>query len=133
MKENHTVICFLRHEGKILILRRSSKVRYYHGKWNGVSGYIEEGENPDQTAVKEVQEETGLEGKILAIGEVVEIPDEAIGIKWMTHPYLFEVDTEEIKMDWEHTEFKWVIPEEITNYDCVPKLKEALEKVWKRK
>ena len=42
MAERRVVTCFLMHQGKLLVLRRSAKVRTYQGKWAGVSGYIED-------------------------------------------------------------------------------------------
>lgn len=36
------VIIFVKHKGKILLLKRSSKVRAYKGKWQVVAGYLDE-------------------------------------------------------------------------------------------
>ena len=35
-----------------------------------------------------------------------------------------------VNLDWEHDQYKWVNPKEIENYDTVPKLKEALDRVY---
>jgi hypothetical protein len=32
-------------------------------------------------------------------------------------------------LDWEHDQYKWIRPAEIENYDTVPRLKEALDRV----
>ncbi len=45
------------------------------------------------------------------------------------HTFLFEVDTDVITIDWEHTEYKWIPPEDVTGFDTVPKLPVALESV----
>jgi dATP pyrophosphohydrolase len=42
---------------KVLLLERADKV----GFWQSVTGSIEEGETPYQAAIREVQEETGLD------------------------------------------------------------------------
>jgi len=34
-----------------------------------------------------------------------------------------------IRIDWEHTQFKWIKPHEIDNYTTMPKLKETLAQV----
>ena len=47
-------------EEKILILKRSDKVRTYRGLWSGVSGYVEKDEEPIDTAYKEISEEVSL-------------------------------------------------------------------------
>ena len=45
-------------------------------------------------------------------------------------PVLVELkDKSEIKLDWEHTEFKWIKPEEMKNYDTVTSLDKSLKKV----
>lgn len=133
MEERHVVTCFLEHEGKIPLFRRSQKVGTYRGKWAGVSGYIEEGNTPLEQAFIEIGEETGLsEGDVELIKEGVplEIIDEEMGRKWVVHPFRFKVKTpHKIVIDWEHTELKWIDPEDIVEYETVPNLVETWERV----
>ncbi|MEW5759997.1 MAG: NUDIX pyrophosphatase [Candidatus Thermoplasmatota archaeon] len=125
MKKN-VVTCFIKYKGKILILKRSDKVRTHKGKWAGVSGYVEENEKPEFTAYKEVKEEVGL-GKDEIVLKKVGMPFEIEREDWVVHTFLFETEKEpNISIDWEHTEYRWIQPDEIENYDTVPKLKEAL-------
>ncbi|ELK44964.1 translation initiation factor aIF-2B subunit alpha, partial [Haloferax sp. BAB-2207] len=37
----HVVTVFLRHDGRVLLTRRSDAVGTYQGRWAGVSGYVE--------------------------------------------------------------------------------------------
>ncbi|MFQ5925733.1 MAG: NUDIX domain-containing protein, partial [Dehalococcoidia bacterium] len=60
MEERHVVTCFLEHDNKIKLFRRSERVGVYRGRWAGVSGYVEEGNTPYQQALEEIEEETGL-------------------------------------------------------------------------
>jgi 8-oxo-dGTP diphosphatase len=54
-------LCYLRHQGKTLMLHRIKKVNDMHaGKWNGLGGKFLPGETPEQCAMREVQEESGL-------------------------------------------------------------------------
>ena len=53
------VTIFLIHEGKILLLKRSTNVRTMKGMWAGISGYLEN-EDPLIQALKEIREESGL-------------------------------------------------------------------------
>jgi hypothetical protein len=47
------------------------------------------------------------------------------------HPYLYEARGDEpISIDWEHFEYKWVEPGELSAYDTVPGLAEALARVY---
>ena len=61
VKFKKVVTSFIRHRGKILVLRRSEKVGTYKGKWAGVSGYLED-PTPLAQALREINEETGLTG-----------------------------------------------------------------------
>ena len=117
-------------KGKILILKRSDDVGTYKGRWAGVSGYIEKGEIPDETALREVSEELNLgrdDIEFVRKGEVLYARDEAL--LWVVHPFLFEAKKSDIKLDWEHIEYKWILPEDINDYITVPKLKETIESV----
>jgi 8-oxo-dGTP diphosphatase len=123
------VTVFLEHDKKILILKRSQKVKTMKTKWGGISGYIEQ-EEPVKRALKEIAEETGLKNKnvtLLRIGEPLEaVESDKPEITWIVHPFLFSSDTDQIRIDWEHDEYRWINPKEIENYETVPRLEDAL-------
>jgi 8-oxo-dGTP pyrophosphatase MutT (NUDIX family) len=128
--EIHVITCFLKDDDKILILKRSSKVGSYPNKWAGISGYIEGDENPYHRALKEIREEVGLNEddlELLVEGSVIRVRDGP----WVVHPFLFRVKDAEIKLDWEHVDYRWIDPLEIVEYDTVPRLAEALKSVLK--
>jgi PncC family amidohydrolase len=133
VEERHVVTCFLEHEGKICLLRRSQSVGTYKGRWAGVSGYIEPTNSPLDQAFLEMREEAHLseeDVQLVREGEPLEAIDKQLGKRWIIHPYQFRVlEREKIQMDWEHTDLRWVDPEEIVKYDTVPKLAEAWERV----
>jgi 8-oxo-dGTP pyrophosphatase MutT (NUDIX family) len=118
-------------QGKILILKRSDKVGTYRGMWACISGYIEEGEEAEETAFREITEELGLaknDVKLLKKGDVIYARDKRM--LWVIHPFLFAVNKNEFKIDWEHVEYKWILPDEIVDYKTVPKLKETIESLF---
>lgn len=133
LEEKHVVTCFLEHGGKILILRRSSKVGTYQRSWAGVSGYMET--TDIRQAFTEISEETELyknDLKLIKKGEPLEVIDRSLNRKWIVHPFLFHVKApEKIKLDWEHTEVKWIKPRELAKYKTVPGLDKALARVTK--
>ncbi|HEU5367624.1 MAG TPA: NUDIX domain-containing protein [Ktedonobacterales bacterium] len=117
---------------EILIVRRSSRVGTYHGRWAGVSGFVEA--PPDEQAYVELSEETHLgreDVTLLRKGEPLTFVDAALDREWTVHPYLFLVaDPAKIQTDWEATEARWIAPEDLDHYETVPMLKEALQRVY---
>lgn len=102
------------------------------GKWAGVSGYIEGDEDPLDRAFKEISEELGLErGQLRLIkgGTPIEVPDPGGNMLWVVHPFLFQSETDQIKLDWEHDAYRWIPPLEIDSYEVVPHLKDAFRAV----
>ena len=91
----------------------------------------------DEQAWIELREETGLtkkEARLEVKGQPLEVMDIALKTRWVVHPYLFKVTRlDAIKIDWEHTELKWIDPAVIGNFDIVPGLKEALNAVMPEK
>ena len=128
------VTCFLESNGEILVPRRSERVGTYQGRWAGVSGYIEK--TPDEQALTEIREETSLgpdDVKLIKKGEPLPVEDEKLGVRWLVHPYLFQIkDRCKVRIDWEHKESKWIDPGDIDSYQTVPMLKEALARVYRR-
>lgn len=120
---------------RVLILRRSDRVGSYRGRWAAVSGYLE-ADTPLEQALIEIEEEAGLSRDhitLLASAEPLDIPDPEIGVHWRVHPFLFEVsDPDLIRTDWEHTESRWVEPDELRKTDTVPGLADALEALLDR-
>ena len=57
----NTTLCYLEKDGCYLMLHRIKKENdINHDKWIGVGGKFEEKESPEECAVREVKEETGL-------------------------------------------------------------------------
>jgi 8-oxo-dGTP pyrophosphatase MutT (NUDIX family) len=124
----HVVTCFLMRRGRLLILRRSEKVGTYRCLWAGVSGYIEKGERPVDTAFKEVREETNLAAPgIVLVREGPALP--IAFTNFVVHPFLFEVKRGRIRLDWEHSERRWIRPSELWRFGTVPGLAAALRSV----
>jgi 8-oxo-dGTP diphosphatase len=130
-KPTPVVTCFLESEGKIIILLRSDKVGTYQGKWGGVAGFIES--TPVQQALTEIQEETGLSHadiRLVKTGSPIIVADKSLNHQWLVHPFLFHVlNPSKIITDWEHREMRWINPAELGNYDTVPSLLAAYQRV----
>lgn len=125
------VTSFIRHQGMILLLRRSEKVGSYKGKWAGVSGYLE-ATSPLEQALKEIYEEIGLnelQVDFVNSGKPLEVFDKQLCVCWVVYPFLFDTAVpEKISLDWEHVEMQWVEPKALQHLDTVPKLAETYER-----
>ena len=140
MRETPVVTCFLLRTGphghdEVLILRRSGRVRTYRGRWAGVSGYLESTPlTAEEQARREVQEETGLSSadiELVRAGDPLTFEDPELGTRWTVYPFLFRVRPgAAIAIDWEHTEARWVRPGALGRYRTVPRLREALARVY---
>ena len=131
---NDIVTAFIEYRGKILLLRRSQKVKTMKGKWACVSGYIEKSEEPVRRAITEIKEETGFTDeniKFLEEGKPLEAADNMRpnNITWVVHPFYFRSNTNDVRLDWEHDAYKWIHPSELEKFDTVPRLKEAFDSV----
>lgn len=123
------VTAFPRHRGRLLLVRRSDRVRTFPGRWAAISGYLED-PTPLGQAYRELREETGLTEdrlRLVAAGRPLEVPSSETGTLWVVHPFLFEVDDPAaVRLDWEASELRWVTPEELEGLLTVPSLREAL-------
>ncbi|MDW5563610.1 MAG: DUF126 domain-containing protein [Methanomassiliicoccus sp.] len=122
--ESHVVSCVVQDGERLLLLKRSGKVGTFQGYWAAVSGFVEKDEVPMETARKELREETGLEVDVCKEGRVVTVRDKST--VWHVHPYLFRASSPKIEIDWEHTEFCWVRPQEMNGFQTVPGLVEIV-------
>jgi len=74
-------LCFITHGDDILLLKRGEHKRVYPGRYNGIGGHIERDEDPLSGALREIQEETGLDVKNVRFRGVIHVDaGEATGI-----------------------------------------------------
>ena len=114
------------------------------GKLAPISGSIDlHDASPLAAAIRELREETQLnpDDKDLTLhlqGKLFSIEDHAIGRKWTVHPFSWLLKDrhakDRIAIDWEHSGFEWLPPEDILSgkheHDSVPNLAESLWRVW---
>ena len=100
------------------------------GLWSGVSGIIENNETPIDRAKIEIFEEVGIKEKeIRLINKLEKMKIQSQQYKnheWEIFPFLFETKNESIELNWENSEFKWILPTELKNYQTVPSLEKIL-------
>ncbi len=130
MRSTKIVTSFIKDNEKLLILKRSDKVKSMKGLWAGISGIIEKDEEPLKRARIEIFEEVGItEDMITLVRSAEEVRVNSPQYKnheWWIFPFLFEAKNPIIKLNWENSEFKWINVEELKNYETVPSLQKVL-------
>ena len=130
MRSTKIVTSFIKDNEKLLILKRSDKVKSMKGLWAGISGIIERNEMPLKRAKIEIFEEVGItEDMITLVKSTEEMrvnSPQYENHEWEIFPFLFEAKNPMIKLNWENSDFKWINVEELENYDTVPSLQKVL-------
>lgn len=100
-------LCYLRKGGKTLMVHRIKKPNDMHqGKWNGLGGKLEQGETPEECAIREIYEESGLVVKNLVYKGLLTFPGFADEEDWYAFVFVatdFEgelIDSPEGRLDW---------------------------------
>ena len=130
MRSTRIVTSFIKNSNKILILKRSNKVRTMKGLWSGVSGIIENNEVPIDRARIEIFEEVGIKSEQISLVKNIEkikiSSPQYENHEWIVFSFLFETEETEVKLNWENSEFKWIYVDELKNYETVPSLNKIL-------
>ncbi len=130
MRSTKIVTSFIKDNEKLLILKRSEKVKSMKGLWAGISGIIEKNEEPLKRAKIEIFEEVGItEDKITLVKSAEEMrvnSPQYENHEWEIFPFLFKAENPTNVLNWENSEFKWINVEELENYETVPSLQKVL-------
>ena len=101
--------------GEILIIQRDKSLDWQPAEWEIIYGRLDQFETPEDGLQREAKEEIGLTD--LVIGNVLSTwhiyrgdksaDNELIGIT-----YACQTNTRDIKLSYEHSEYRWVKPEQ---------------------
>ncbi len=119
---------FINDNNEILILKRSPHKRMYPNKWDLVAGKLEEGEEHDECLRREVAEEIGITDFDVHRGPgLFKYNDN--GLAWERKWFVCKIKSGTIKLNKEHTEYKWLPIQEVLKLDCSMPLRKDLETV----
>ena len=100
-------LCYVRREGKTLMVHRIKKANDMHqGKWNGLGGKFEPGETPEQCAVREIFEESGLLAQNPVLKGILTFPGFANDEDWYAFVFVVRhfsgdlIDSPEGQLQW---------------------------------
>ncbi len=106
VKEEKSVAAIVYHHNEYLLLK------YGLGHWEFVKGHIEEGETEEETIIRELKEETGITNAhiVKRFKEDYEYSFKFKGqiIHKFVRCYLIESNNKDVKLSYEHEDFKWL-------------------------
>ncbi len=130
MKLRVAAACILNHRGEVLCVKRgASKFASTAYKWEFPGGKFEPGETAEQAAVREIEEELGLKVGVLGLGPVITHTYPEFHLTLESVLCAPEDEAAEITLH-EHTDFAWVAPDGLWQYDFAPADQPLL--VWLR-
>ncbi len=107
-----TTLCYLERDGAYLMLHRTKKEGDINrDKWIGIGGKFEEAESPEECALREIEEETGLRPRDLRYRGIVTFVSNVCPAEYM---HLFTAcDVSGTLHDCDEGELAWVEKEKI--------------------
>ena len=111
---------FVLKDGKVLILKRASTMHWAPSQYALPGGHIEYGEDIESGAVRELKEETQLNA--LSV-ELFEDDD-------FLHYFIVSDFSGNVILNEEHTDFAWVGPDELNDFDIQPDVKKKIERLF---
>ena len=117
---------FILYKNKILLLKESSNYSdgSNTGKYDVVGGRIEPGQRFDESLLREIKEETGLDAKIGNPFFVNEWRPKVRGEQWQIIGTFFEcfTITDKVVLSKDHNEYVWIDPKDYRQYDLIKNL-----------
>ena len=102
-------LCYItdKKRNSTLMLHRIKKENDYHqGKWNGLGGKLNKGESPEECAIREIKEESGLTVKNPALKGFLTFPNFDGIDDWYVFVFTFDefegklIDSPEGRLEW---------------------------------
>lgn len=97
----------------LLLKKRHNKLKKYANKWEPPGGKVNAGENPRIAVLRELKEETSLNGKIIKKLPTITLDNE------INHVFHVKVDNYKIILSKEHSKFGWLSLNKIKRFKDV--------------
>lgn len=108
-------LCYVRHAGQTLMVHRVKKADDMHAnKWNGLGGKLEPGETPEECAIREIYEESGLRVRQPRLKGLLTFPHFAKEEDWYAFVFVCEEFEGEL-IDSPEGELRWIPNHELAD------------------
>ncbi len=124
------VMCVVRFDEEILLVRRGFGLADAEGYWSTVNGFIDENKPVVKQAIQELEEELGLkvgvEQLVVRRSYLLNNPKEKR--QYIVFPCLATLPGKpKIKLDSENTDFAWVRRDDVESYEILDDLPYAID------
>jgi len=120
--------------GKILLEKRKNEPG--KGKWSIPGGLVELGEGVEQTVIREVKEETGLEVEnsehIDIVDNIIRDKNDEIKYHFVIVDYFVKLKGGTLKATSDAEELRWVTFDEVEKYDLTKTFREFFQRKRKK-
>lgn len=128
-----SVEAVLIYDSKVLLVKRADTCKIAPGVWNVPAGKVKEGEQHENAVVREMQEETQIQTRIIRLlGDNTFNLSDGTPRRMLT--YLVQATSSpRVKLDREHSAFVWVTKEELGGEkyaSLMPRLKEIIDQAF---
>lgn len=125
--EPRTLIFLFDTQDQVLLLKGAAKKRIWRGKYNGLGGHVEAGEDILESALRELAEETGVKDVPLRFcGQIMVTVSQNRGVGL----FIFKAQVKEIVLqNSDEGELEWVALKDISAIPLVDDLYELLPRV----
>lgn len=114
-----------RHDGRILLLKRSSRSRIHPGRWDLPGGKTEACEDFHGTLCREVLEETGLGITLTGLAGASELTIDGLPVVFLVMGG--ELRSGEVRLSNEHDEFLWTEPDQALSMDLCEQFRDVVQ------
>ena len=118
-------------EGRYLVIRRSADSSHFAGRWEIPGGKPDPGETAAQTVKREVEEETGLQIRVVGLAGCTEFALPAFRVVMLVFRCI--AAGEDVTLSDEHGAAEWVCEEDILQKDLTDHSRRFLESYLARK
>ena len=115
---------------KFLLLKRNQKAGFAPNTWGFPGGGSDPGEEPEECAIRETYEETGLKVRNLKFVRMITGSKGKFVYFFVSSDYEGEVDMEKVKD--EHQDFAWITPKQMGDYTLTDAVEGVINKITKR-